>query len=94
VCQLCNVPVNPTVLERISVNDGDPEKHSIITTAAGSKFAAHEYYGAIPAVITAEQAKTLIEAKEAEALRMGYHFRVLTVDKLREAVSLRVAQAT
>jgi hypothetical protein len=60
-------------------------KHNVITTAAGSKFRAHDYYysalrsAPTPAVVTAEQVKTLNEAKAAEALRMAHHFRV---DKL------------
>jgi hypothetical protein len=87
VCNLSDVPVDPTIWECINVDSGDPGKHNIVTTLAQPLVETTAVIG-----ITAEQVKTLNEAKAADALRMVHHFRVLTANKLWEAV--RVAQAT
>jgi hypothetical protein len=90
-CNLSDVPVDPTILECISIDGSDPGKKNIVTTATGPKFIVHDYYShstlrsaLTRAVITAVQAKTLNEAKEAEEARKAHHFRVLSVGGLWE----------
>jgi hypothetical protein len=62
VCNL-SVPVDSSILERINVDGANPGKTNIVTKATGSKFTAHDFYGALHsapprAVITAVPAKT------------------------------------
>jgi hypothetical protein len=91
VCNLGDVPADPLILECINIDGGDPGKKNIITTATGLKFTVDNYYGALcstatPAVITAEQVKTLSKPKEAKEARKTHHFRALSVGWLWEAV--------
>jgi hypothetical protein len=72
----------------------DPGKINIVMLDSGPKLDGNEYHSAPHAVPTPEQTKMLNDAKAAEeaSLRMEHHFRVLTMDRLWNAV--RVAHAT